>query len=301
MGIKTRIEWCDSTVNPIMGCTGCALRKNHCYAATLCMRYAGCKGWPKSFDRPEFFPGRLEKAIKWNDLTGKDRPGKPWLNGLPRRIFVNDLSDGFCPDVDAYGWLLPHLDAMEDAPHIWLLLTKWPDRMGEFFASIGGAPDNFYLGVSVENQAAADERIPLLLQTPAAVHYVSVEPMLGPIDLSQHLSSSCLLTTVKHLQWIICGGESGPGARPMHPDWARSLRDQCQAAGVPFFFKQWGEFAPESHWKDFSMAQRNRKGAVFSFRDKRWPQNQRMYKVGKKTAGNLLDGRTWQEFPQHRP
>lgn len=124
MGIKTKIEWADSSVNPIMGCTGCALRKSHCYAAVLCARYAGRKGWPESFDRPEFFPGRLEKAMKWRDLTGEARSDKPWLDGLPRHIFVNDMSDGFCPDVDAWGWLLPHLDAMGKSPHVWMLLTK---------------------------------------------------------------------------------------------------------------------------------------------------------------------------------
>ena len=106
MGIKTKIEYVDSSTNPIMGCTGCDLRESHCYAATLCGRYAGQKGWPQSFDHPEHFPGRLEKAIKWKDLTGTKRPDKPWLDGYPRVIFVNDLSDGFCPDVDPGQWLV---------------------------------------------------------------------------------------------------------------------------------------------------------------------------------------------------
>ena len=284
MGVKTRIEWCDSTINPIMGCTGCALRKNHCYAATLCTRYAGRKGWPKSFDRPEFFPGRLEKAIKWNDLTGKDRPGKSWLNGLPRRIFVNDLSDGFCPDVDAYGWLLPHLDAMEDAPHIWLLLTKWPDRMGEFFAGIGDAPDNFHLGVSIENQAAADERREYLEQCPAAVKYVSYEPALGPVDW----------TGWEFVSQIISGGESGPGARPSHPDWHRATRDFCQTNGIAYFFKQHGAWLHESQF----VADEQRDMGLSSKRCEA-SDGYQFVRVGKKRAGRLLDGRTWDEMPRH--
>jgi protein gp37 len=134
---------------------------------------------------------------------------------------------------------------------------------------------NVWLGVSVEDQQTADERIPLLLQTPAAVRFISAEPLLGPIRLndgqslnySQRLKKGWSLNMLQQLDWIICGGESGPNARPMHPNWARSLRDQCQAAGVPFFFKQWG-----AHTEDGR-------------------------RIGKKAAGRVLDGRTWEEFP----
>ena len=267
MGVKTKISYCDSSTNPIMGCTGCVLRKSHCYAAVLCTRYAGRKGWPKSFDQPEFFLGRLEKAIKWPDLSGTERPDEPWLNGLPRVIFVNDLSDGFCPDVDPWDWLALSIPAMHLSPHIWLLLTKWPDRMAQFFREWGKPiPSNFYLGVSVENQAATDERVLSLLQIPAAVRFVSAEPLLGPIDLRQHLGlyqeadfvtdwvdigdGLVAMTRLgfpgwrRHdghkLSWVIVGGESGPGARPMDPNWARDIRDQCVEAGVPFFIKQMG-------------------------------------------------------------
>ena len=295
MSAKTRIEWCDSTINPIMGCTGCALRKNHCYAAILCARYAGRKGWPKSFDQPEFFPGRLEKAVKWSDLTGKARPDKPWLDGLPRHIFVNDLSDGFCLDVDAYGWLLPHLDAMEDAPHIWLLLTKWPARMREFFASIGGAPDNFYLGVSIENQAAADERREYLERCPAAVKYVSYEPALAPVDW----------TGWEFVSQIISGGESGPGARPSHPDWHRATRDFCQKNGIAYFFKAWGAWLGVDYsgrkvgdllmW---DLADGSSRSVVNKKPEVNFGDGHGATRVGKKRAGRLLDGRTWDEMPK---
>ena len=256
MGIKTKIEWCDSSVNPIMGCTGCTLREKHCYAAILCARYVGRKGWPKSFDEPEFFPGRLEKAVRWSALAGKPRPGKPWLNGLPRHIFVNDLSDGFCPDVDPWQWLAPSIPSMHLSPHIWLLLTKWPDRMRQFFKEWNKPiPSNFYLGTTI---TSADDlwRVGELLQIQwAAVRFVSVEPMLGGVELPAEESfidpdgfgwNGPMTTEMGNwsidpdatIDWVICGGESGPGARPMHPDWARSLRNQCQAAGVAFFYKQ---------------------------------------------------------------
>ena len=249
MGIKTKIEWCDSTINPIMGCTGCALQEDHCYAAALCARYAGRKGWPKSFDEPEFFPGRLEKAVKWPDLTGKNRPDKPWFNGLPRHIFVNDMSDGFCPDADPWEWLYQFIPMMHLSPHIWLLLTKWPHRMRSFFEEWGKPiPSNFFPGVSIEDQPAADERVPILLQIPAAVRFVSVEPMLEAINLG--LSGTCPKSwgvgyrpVSDLLDWVIVGGESGPGARPMMTDWAEDIVNQCQFAGVPIFMKQIGTWA----------------------------------------------------------
>ena len=253
MSIKTKIEWTDSSVNPIMGCTSCALREDHCYAAVLCARYAGRKGWPKSFDEPEFFPGRLEKAVRWKDLTGTDRLDKPWLNGLPQHIFVNDMSDGFCPDVDPWQWLAPSIPSMHLSPHIWLLLTKWPDRMRQFFNEWNKPiPSNFYLGTTVAN---ADDlwRVGELLQiSGAAVRFVSVEPMLGAVKfLYRQLSDSRPMADWSHpdaspttltggIDWVICGPETGPGARGIaeFEPRARNLRDQCTEAGVPFFLKK---------------------------------------------------------------
>lgn len=297
LGIKTKIEWCDSTINPIMGCTGCALRKDHCYAATLCGRYAGCKGWPKSFDHPEFFPGRLEKAIRWKDLTGTKRPNKPWLDGYPRVVFVNDLSDGFCPGVDPGEWLSPLLDQMEVSPHIWLLLTKWPGRMASYFGqSWLRLPDNFWFGTSITNQKDADECVPLLLQILAAVHLLSMEPLLTEVDIAKWLSKSWKFGdwwsrghTMNSINGVFAGGETGHGARPMHPQWARDIRDQCAAAGVPYFHKHNGEWAPyvdhdvratQWHWFDPDQSGR--------------PD---MHRIGKKQAGRLLDGKEHNEMP----
>jgi protein gp37 len=173
---------------------------------------------------------------------------------------------------------------------------------------------NVWLGVSVENQAAADERIPLLIQTPAAKRFISAEPLLGSIDLDSELSDGmhamgcggghdcgCGATG---LDWVICGGESGPGARPMHPDWARGLRDQCVAAGVPFFFKQWGEWSSNLHLYGRSPVMVGTDGDVltFPFQGSAVIDSQyvRMQRVGKKAAWRLLDGREWDEFPEVR-
>jgi protein gp37 len=163
----------------------------------------------------------------------------------------------------------------------------------------GKIPGHIWLGVTAENQEQADKRIPILLQTPASVRFVSVEPMIGPVSLrwlsawdgmaiKPHPGSvTNELDGLKCLDWVICGGESGPGARPMHPDWARSLRDQCQAAGVPFFFKQWGEWTSEfPQWLSLaSRAMAYQHGETF-------------YRVGKKAAGRLLDGKEHSEYPK---
>lgn len=327
MAKTTRIEWCDSTVNPTPGCTGCELyhtvpTRNHCYAATLCNRYAGCKGWPKSFTEPEFFPGRIEKAIAWADLTGKERPGKPWLNDYPRVIFLNDLGDTFAPTIpDPQGWLVPLMGEMAKSPHLWLFLTKWPQRMCEFFTE-HKPPENFWLGTTILNQKWADKSAHWLLQTPAAVRFMSVEPMLEAVDLSQdyvdylegwdveavHVcggdEEACYRRCpeaqqyqTEHLDLVICGGESGTGARPMHPDWARSLRDQCQQAGVPFFFKQWGAWLPESDSEGL-WPERPSGDLIPNARQIHlWPDGTCSIRHGKKASGRLLDGRTWDEMP----
>src|SRR5262245_31262275 len=139
MPATTPIAWCDSTVNLMMGCDGCELWNpaagvRHCYAGALTGRHAGRKGWPDAFDRPALFPHRLDEALRWPDLTGKPRPGKPWLDGLPRLLFLNDMGDTFTEGL-ALDWLAPHLPRMAASPHQWLLLTKRPRRMAEFSRS----------------------------------------------------------------------------------------------------------------------------------------------------------------------
>ena len=249
VGVITKIEWCDSSLNMQMGCDGCELWAGDirmCYAGVLHERYGGRSGWPKSFDKPALFPDRLNTALRWPDLTGQDRSQKPWLNGLPRLIFLNDMGDTFTESLPV-DWLAPYLPKMEASSHQWLILTKRAKRMREFFS--GSCPPNVWLGVSVTDQRTADMRIPHLLQIPARVRFVSVEPMLAPVDLSRWMDLLYLSRGwVKQarwegsgIDWVICGSESGPHARHCDLDWVRGLRNQCQAAGVAFFWKQYVE------------------------------------------------------------
>ncbi|EGW36493.1 phage Gp37/Gp68 family protein [Desulfosporosinus sp. OT] len=270
------IPYCDYTWNPVTGCLhGCS----YCFAERIAKRFAGSKAFPNGF-APMFHERRLEE---------------PERIKKPSRIFVSDMGDLFGEWVSD-NWILKILDTIKECPqHIFLLLTKNPKRYNEF-----EIPDNAWIGTSVENQAAADERIPLLLQAQASVRLVSIEPMLGPISLrwlsvwgGKGLNPNSLSTKdldgLRCLDWVIVGGESGPGARPVHPTWVRSLRDQCKAANVPFFFKQWGE------WGWFQGGHGSIKlPATFVDGEpfKAW-----MVRVGKKKAGRILDGRTWDEMP----
>ena len=282
MGDKTKISWADASWNPVYGCGGCELNDGHCYAARMAGRF------------PDRYPG-LVKDGRW---TGKmelaeDRLGLPMRWKKPRRIFVNSMGELFFGPAPgrAYEYWRSIVGVMTDCPqHTFMILTKQPERIKEFVEGCSVTP-NIWLGVSVTDQKTADQRIPLLLQTSAAVRFVSVEPLLGPVDLRGLRSEidgktrpllTCNALTGKHtcgpwvheapkLDWVICGGESGPGARPMRPEWVRSLRDQCQEAKVPFFFKAWGKHpSPCVKW-DF--CQTNKDGLP------------------------VLDGRTWSEFP----
>lgn len=300
---KTSIEWTDASWNPIVGCTevspGCA----NCYAARLAStrlkrvpEYIGLaeitNGKPRWKGETGFCPERLEEPLHWRK---------------PRRIFVCDMGDLFHEAVHG-DWIDQIIHIMDQCPqHTFQILTKRAQRMHDFLCHFPMAEKPYiWLGVSVENQHFADERIPLLLQTPAAVRFISAEPLLGPLDLdSEKLgglhalgcgekSHAHVLPMCTGLDWVICGGESGPNARPMHPDWARSLRDQCQAAGVPFFFKQWGDwsFEQERFYRKLPSTR------VKYFEPHDTDGNCLMYQVGKKKAGRLLDGRTWNEFPK---
>lgn len=298
MGDKTRIEWCDATWNPVTGCSPISAGCANCYAErqinsgrTPAVHQAA------DFREIKFHPHRLEVPFRWK---------------RPRRIFVCSMGDLFHEDVDTR-WIQDVFCRMFDASqHTFMVLTKRPERMKrvvEMMADndfLGRVLPNLWLGVTAENQEMADLRIPVLLQTPAAKRFVSVEPMLGPVDLSRlthipcpHKGRWCSLCDIGigHLAigWIICGGESGPGARPMHPDWARSLRDQCQAAGVPFFFKQWGE------WGDVVNMRRDVAfrpiGPKEPHRFHMWPDRELSLRVGKLSSGSSLDGKAWKEFP----
>ena len=254
MGDKSHIEWTDATWNPITGCDKVSQGCKFCYAERL---------FPKTY------PGRTFTDVRFHE----DRLDMPIHWRKPRRVFVNSMSDLFHELVTSEQ-IAKIIWAMGCAKqHIFQVLTKRPERMLEELSKYGvnksplreWAPSEWpfphiWWGVSVEDQKTADERIPLLLQTPAAVRWVSYEPALGPVDFSKYLPKFDVLTggwklqSMKHLledtlDWVVAGGESGPKARQSELAWYRSVRDKCSATGVPFFMKQLGNF-PESYQKE---------------------------------------------------
>ena len=287
----TKIEWTDETWNPVTGCTKVSEGCRNCYAERMSKRLRGRFGYPA--DDPfavTLHPDRLDQPLRWRK---------------PRRVFVCSMGDLFHEDVPDE-FIAAVFGVMAACPqHTFQLLTKRPERMAEWFRWLvkadeeswethgycvyearqySGAnipyPDvtpwplpNVHPGTSIEDQPTADERIPWLLECPAAVRFVSCEPLLGPVSFRwskwyeyypdgwrERGETQNEYDGLRRLSQVIVGGESGPGARPMDLDWARSIRDQCQAAGVPFFFKQVGGRTPKAN-------------------------------------GRLLDGREWNEMP----
>lgn len=343
MGDGTKIEWTDATANVVNGCSLASPGCTNCYA----MKMAGT---------------RLRTHPSRKGLTTQTKAGPVW-NGIvrfneralqdvlgwkkPRMIFWNAHGDLFHESVPDE-WIDRCFAAMAATPHhIHQVLTKRSARMRAYLSDAGVAGRvsyegragwplrNVWLGVSVEDQDRADERIPDLLAAPAAIRWLSCEPLLGPIDLTAidvtasergaEPSGLILLDALTgvhrdaddsiegvlgcpdpHLDWIVVGGESGSRARPMHPAWARSLRDQCSDAGVPFLFKQWGEWHPSEQHADCEMRE------IMAFRgdhSQEWrPGNatywagqdgwQGMCRIGKKAAGRRLDGIEHNDFPQ---
>lgn len=252
--MKTKIEWATHTWNPVTGCTPISEGCEHCYAARMAKRLAGRCGYPQ--DDP-FRPGTFH-ANRLND---------PLKIKKSSMIFVCSMGDLFHEDVSEL-IIDEILDVIAACPqHVFIMLTKRPQNIEQkLYAStpkcgcrhLGGGDymPNVWLGVTAENQARAEERIPILLSIPAAVRFVSVEPMLGPVDLNRagaiwaDMNGSIrpeYQQPCRTIDWVICGGETGTGARPMHPDWARSLRDQCKSASVPFFFKSMGDWWRNTH------------------------------------------------------
>jgi len=231
MSDGSKIEWTEASWNPVSGCTKVSPGCDHCYAETFAERWRGTPGhhFENGFDvtlRPE----RLEQPLRWK---------------RPRRIFVNSMSDLFHEAVPT-AFIGAVFDVMRRTPqHTYQILTKRHARMRSLARSAafgeGWPLPNVWLGVSVEDQKWADIRIPALLDTPAAVRFISAEPLLGPVSL-WHLidAKGSGVEDPRELDWIIAGGESGPGARPCDLGWLRALRDQCEWAGVPFFCKQLG-------------------------------------------------------------
>lgn len=298
MSPRTHIEWTEATWSPVIGCTKVSQGCKHCYAE----REVEIR-WSKNPKSIWYGRSFADVLCRPEALAGS---GSPLRWKKPRRIFVCPRADLFHDDVPAK-FIADVFGVMAATPwHTYQVLTKRPQRMlnmlgagcmgafddavEECMALYTDAPitwplPNVWLGVSVEDQATADERIPLLLRTPAAVRWVSAEPLLGPVNLRLlHNGKKNLLD----IDWCVAGGESGPDARPMHPDWARTLRDQCVAAGVPFLFKQWGEWAPA---KDTA----GRRGIITDMEG-----FVTMRRVRKRAAGRLLDGELHDGYPETR-
>jgi protein gp37 len=304
MAGSSNIEWTDATWNPIVGCSIVSPGCTNCYA----MRMAA----------------RIEKMTLRSHYDGTTQPSKAgpvWTGKIaraqedillaplrwkkPRCIFVNSMGDLFHESIPDE-WIDRVFAVMVFCPqHTFQVLTKRASRMRDYMRSVTlsridaaarslkikyCAPwlfpfPNVWLGVSAERQEEAGERLPLLLYTPAAIRFVSVEPLLGPVDLTNLRFDALHGVNDRKIDWVIVGGESGPHARPMHPNWARSIRDQCQNAGVAFFFKQWGQFVPmiAPLWPESA-------GSVNYY-------HPTMKSVGKKAAGRLLDGVEHNAFP----
>lgn len=273
MAENSAIEWTDATWNPVTGCTEISPGCDHCYAKTFAERWRGIPGHPyeQGFDL-KLWPERLELPLTWKK---------------PRRIFVNSMSDLFHADVPD-SFIRDVFITMELTPrHTYQVLTKRPKRMVRFFANYPEVtlPPHIWLGTSIES-GAYTWRADYLRKAPAAVRFISAEPLLGPLPS----------LNLEGIHWLIVGGESGHGARPMHPSWARSLRDQAQAAGVAFFMKQWGEYAGQ--YRDARGIDLKTLEGEIVWRDYDDPTTPHDYRrVGKKAAGRLLDGREWNEFP----
>ncbi len=243
MSVKTEIQWCDSTCNPTMGCDGCELwskSRKSCYAGMLHTRFGGVTpGYAPSFEQVTPFPGRMAEAAAWTDLRGTKRKSKPWLAGLPRLIFVSDMSDSLSASV-SFEFLekeiICNVVGELGSRHEWLWLTKRPERMAQFsrwLESRGRSwPKNLWAGTSITTQNTTT-RIKSLVTVgdKQTIHFLSVEPQIEDVNLTAWLP---------RLDWIIQGGESGRTARPFDLAWARSLLRQCREHRVPYFLKQLG-------------------------------------------------------------
>ncbi len=315
---ESKIEWTEHTWNPTAGCSLVSPGCTNCYAMKTARRFDGMGRGYDGTTQPS------KGGPVWTGVVNllPERLSIPLKRKKPTTWFVNSMSDLFHESIP-FEYIAAVFGVMAACPqHTFQVLTKRPERAREFFEwwgphaydavndafrkasgktgvavfptqRHGMVPrrpwplENVWLGTSVEDQQRADERIPELLRCPAAVRFLSAEPLLGPI----------VIPPMSYVDWVIEGGESGPGARPMHPDWARSIRDQCVAAGVPYFHKQNGAWIDEGQIGNPLSPQRHANTDSMTFFGENGNGDVQMIRVGKKAAGRLLDGRTWDEMP----
>jgi protein gp37 len=278
MAENSEISWTDHTFNPWIGCTKVGPGCDNCYAeARLDKRFHRVK-WGSGQERirtntwgdPRAWNGRHDKFFA--------------EHGRRQRVFCASLADVFDNEVDDL-WRADLFELIDATPNLdWLLLTKRIGNARDMLPPGSHERRNLRIGATIVNPQEAARDINKLIRLPVA-NFLSMEPLLGAVDISPWL---------QYLDWVIVGGESGPRARPMHPDWARSLRDQCKAAGVPFHFKQWGEWSPgyAKHGNDLGYE------CIVGAKQQEWPEGHCAFRVGKKAAGRLLDGVTHDAFPE---
>jgi protein gp37 len=379
MSENTKIEWATHTFNPWEGCQKVGPGCDNCYAEARNARFAGgtAINWGPGAPCRRTSAANWRKPVLWN----ADHKAFFAVHGHRQRVFCSSLADVFDNEVDP-AWRVDLFALIAATPNLdWLLLTKRIGNARRMLAEAVAEVEfddskiqpwtsekpwpNVWLGATIVNQEEADRDIPKLLTVPAAKRFLSIEPLLGPVDIDKYLApwtcsncqhwgaeadsgpckcADCDVESVydesigshrcpqcgkddgtssvvaracpscersgdwqvdsgyrfdadkpSMLDWIIVGGESGPGARPMHPDWARSLRDQCADAGVPYLFKQWGEWLPGSQADESDGEQIRAVGRCTKAH--RWENATHSWDIGKKSAGRLLDGRTWDEVP----
>jgi protein gp37 len=281
MAKDSKIEWTHHTFNPWWGCVKVSAACDHCYAEAWAKRL-GEQVWGPGSDRRFFSDAHWNEPLKWNREAVSE--------GVRRRVFCASMADVFENRKD----LVPHrarlLRLIEETPHLdWLLLTKRIHLVRKQLPKGYEFPKNVWLGTTVENDHSARKRIDHLLSFESpSVRFLSCEPLLGPIDLRKYLVSN---TNGTRVDWVIAGGESGAGARPMDPDWPANLQAQCAAAKVPFHFKQWGHWAPIEHVMDAV----KKTTPIYVVRSN--GTDVLVAGIGKGKAGRSLSGRFWDQFP----
>lgn len=270
MGANSKIEWTTHTFNPWWGCVRVSEACKHCYAESWAKR-VGQDVWGPGSDRRFFTDNHWREPLRWN-RAAEGAPQRP-------RVFCASMADVFEDRPD----LVPHrdrlFDLIEATPNLdWLLLTKRPQNVLRLTRWAQDWPSNVWLGTTVELQKRAEELLPYLAEIPAAVRFISAEPLLGPLSIEPWLGST--------IDWVITGGESGPKARPASPEWFRGLLRQCMETDVAFHFKQWGDWAPGD-------AENLPKARIVKAAD-----GTKMLRIGKKQAGRRLDGREYDGLPK---
>lgn len=320
MGKTTEINWATATFNPWIGCTKVSEGCKHCYAERDFDKRRHVVEWGPGKPRKRTTEAYWRQPLTWNRKAAKDEE-RP-------RVFCASLADWLDPEVPIE-WLVDLLDLVSQTKHLdWLLLTKRPElwrhrmedalnfaRENEHACSrmlhlwVNGIPPyNVWIGATVENQKNT-ARIPHLLQIPVMVRFLSCEPLLGPVDIASGAGVTYWDDPVAGIHWVITGGESGPNARPMHPEWVRDIRDQCQENGIAYLHKQWGEWAPGECAQDApTKTERTAKWwddkwifeevSVKSSEEMHCDYEPDLYRLGKARAGRTLDGVIHNEFPK---